>query len=150
MRLTNNLGPDIDAENLVEAKVVRYRSFDGMEIPSILLKPHQASPANKAPALVWGARRSGRPDPQRLQRRDAIPGQSRLRNSGGEQPRQLRLWQELLYGLRPQGLGVSHCGDCVEAKTYLKSLGYVDPDKIGIIGGSYRRLHDACGADAQA
>src|SRR5439155_25739044 len=27
--------------------------------------------------------------------------------------------------------------DCVEAKKYLKSLGYVDQSKIGIIGGSY-------------
>ena len=27
--------------------------------------------------------------------------------------------------------------DCVEAKKYLKSLGYVDEDKIGILGGSY-------------
>ena len=27
--------------------------------------------------------------------------------------------------------------DCVDAKAYLESLGYVDPNKIGIIGGSY-------------
>jgi dipeptidyl aminopeptidase/acylaminoacyl peptidase len=27
--------------------------------------------------------------------------------------------------------------DCVEAKKYLASLNYVDPDKIGIMGGSY-------------
>jgi dipeptidyl aminopeptidase/acylaminoacyl peptidase len=27
--------------------------------------------------------------------------------------------------------------DCIEAKKYLKSLGYVDENKIGIIGGSY-------------
>ena len=27
--------------------------------------------------------------------------------------------------------------DCVDAKKYLQSLPYVDPDRIGIIGGSY-------------
>ena len=27
--------------------------------------------------------------------------------------------------------------DCVDAKKYLQSLGYVDPERIGIIGGSY-------------
>jgi dipeptidyl aminopeptidase/acylaminoacyl peptidase len=27
--------------------------------------------------------------------------------------------------------------DCVEAKTFLASLGYIDPDRIGIMGGSY-------------
>ena len=27
--------------------------------------------------------------------------------------------------------------DCVDAKQYLQSLGYVDPERIGIIGGSY-------------
>jgi dipeptidyl aminopeptidase/acylaminoacyl peptidase len=32
---------------------VRFPSFDELSIPSILYRPHQASPQSKVPALVW-------------------------------------------------------------------------------------------------
>jgi dipeptidyl aminopeptidase/acylaminoacyl peptidase len=32
---------------------VRFKARDGMTIPNILWKPHQASASAKAPALVW-------------------------------------------------------------------------------------------------
>ncbi|MEJ2596634.1 MAG: DPP IV N-terminal domain-containing protein, partial [bacterium] len=50
-KLTNTLNPEIDAEDLVFGKVVRYQSFDGTEIPAIYSQPHQASADNKVPAL---------------------------------------------------------------------------------------------------
>ncbi|MEM8964193.1 MAG: S9 family peptidase, partial [Acidobacteriota bacterium] len=52
-QLTRSLNAAIDAENLVEGKVVRFASFDGLEIPGILYKPHRASADNKVPALLW-------------------------------------------------------------------------------------------------
>ena len=51
-KLTDSLNPEIAAEDLVESAVVRFKSFDGMTIPNILYKPHTASAANPAPALV--------------------------------------------------------------------------------------------------
>ena len=51
--LTSSLSKEIDPEDLVEAKVVRFKASDGLTIPSIFYKPHQASPENKVPALVW-------------------------------------------------------------------------------------------------
>src|SRR6185295_7312257 len=51
-KLTDTLNPEINAGDLVASKVIRYKSFDGMVIPSILYKPHQASATNKAPALL--------------------------------------------------------------------------------------------------
>jgi hypothetical protein len=33
--------------------VVRYPSFDKLEIPACLYKPHSASAANKVPTVVW-------------------------------------------------------------------------------------------------
>src|SRR2546423_1513730 len=51
-RLTDTLSKDIDPQDLVDAQVVRFKSFDAVEIPNVLLKPHQAADA-KAPALVW-------------------------------------------------------------------------------------------------
>jgi hypothetical protein len=47
------LNPEINTADLVESKVIRYKSFDGMVIPSILYKPQQASATKKAPALLW-------------------------------------------------------------------------------------------------
>ena len=52
-KLTDVLNPAIDPGDLVDAQVVRFKSFDGLEIPNILWKPHQATAATKAPALVW-------------------------------------------------------------------------------------------------
>ena len=36
-----------------QAEVVRFKSYDGVEIPGLLYKPRGASAADKAPALVW-------------------------------------------------------------------------------------------------
>ena len=52
-QLTSTLSKKINQADLVEAEVVRYKSFDGLEIPAIYYKPKQASKNNKVPALVW-------------------------------------------------------------------------------------------------
>ena len=52
-KLTDSLNPEINPADLVDSQVIRYKSFDGVEIPSILYKPKQASAQNKAPALCW-------------------------------------------------------------------------------------------------
>jgi len=51
-QLTNALSPEIDQSHLVTSEVIRYESFDGLEIPSILYKPHGANAENRAPAMV--------------------------------------------------------------------------------------------------
>ena len=53
VRLTRTLNEEIDENDLVAAEVVRYPSFDGLEIPAILYKPHEASSKHKVPALLW-------------------------------------------------------------------------------------------------
>jgi len=52
-KLTNTLNKAIDPDELVTARVVRFESFDGLEIPAIYYQPHQASAAKPLPALVW-------------------------------------------------------------------------------------------------
>ncbi|MFZ1527063.1 MAG: DPP IV N-terminal domain-containing protein, partial [Saprospiraceae bacterium] len=52
-KLSETLNPEISGDDLVGAEVVRYKSFDGLEIPAIYYKPHNASPNTKVPALVW-------------------------------------------------------------------------------------------------
>ena len=52
-KITSNLNSNVNPKDLVNAEVIRYESFDGLEIPAILYKPHSASKKNKVPALVW-------------------------------------------------------------------------------------------------
>ena len=51
-RLTDALNPAIRREDLVIPTVVRFKSYDGLEIPGLLYKPHQASAEAKAAVLV--------------------------------------------------------------------------------------------------
>ncbi len=52
VQLTRSLNKAIDPDHLVEPEVVRFDSFDGVEVPGILYKPHRASGDDKRPALV--------------------------------------------------------------------------------------------------
>ena len=52
-KLTETLNPQIAQADLVEGSVIRYKSFDSLEIPSILWLPQTASANPKVPALVW-------------------------------------------------------------------------------------------------
>jgi dipeptidyl aminopeptidase/acylaminoacyl peptidase len=52
-RLTSSINPEIDPADLVSGEVLRFKSFDGLEIPGILYLPYQATKKSKVPALVW-------------------------------------------------------------------------------------------------
>ncbi len=135
-RLTRSLSPEIDPDNLVEAEVVRFNSYDGVEVPGLLFRPHAASPTNRAPAVVWVHGGPG--------------GQSRVGYSA--------LWQYMVnhgyvvYAINNRGSsgygktffslddrkhGDADLRDCVAGKGLLIDTGFVDPDRIGISGGSY-------------
>jgi dipeptidyl aminopeptidase/acylaminoacyl peptidase len=135
-KLTESLSPEINPADLVASTVIRYKSFDGMEIPSILYKPHQASAANKAPALLWihggpgGQTRTGYSGViQYLVNHGYVILGVNNRGSSG--------YGKTFFTADDQKHGREPLWDCVEAKKYLASLGYVDTSKIGIIGGSY-------------
>jgi dipeptidyl aminopeptidase/acylaminoacyl peptidase len=135
-RLTDSLSKEIDAEDLVESSVVRFKSFDSMAIPNILFKPHQATPESKAPALVWvhggpgGQTRKGYSALiQYLVNHGYVVLGINNRGSSGY-GRTFFTADDLKHGHEP-------LWDCVEAKKYLASLPYVDRGRIGIIGGSY-------------
>ncbi len=135
-RLTDASNKEIDPEDLVEASVVRFRSFDGMTIPSIFFKPQQAAESRKAPALVWV---HGGPGGQT--RKGYSAGIQYLVNHGyvvlGINNRGSSGYGKTFYTADDQKHGREPLWDCVEAKKYLQSLPYVDKDRIGIIGGSY-------------
>jgi dipeptidyl aminopeptidase/acylaminoacyl peptidase len=135
-RLTKALNPAIDPKDLVEAEVVRFKSFDGMVIPSIYYKPQGASATNKVPAviLVHGGPggQSGR-GYNVLSQFLANHGYAVLainnRGSSG--------YGKTFYAADDRKHGREPLWDCIEAKTFLAATGHVDPQRIAIAGGSY-------------
>ena len=135
-QLTQSLNKNINPDDLVDGQVVRFASYDGVEVPGILYKPHQAGPDNKVPALVWVHGGPG--------------GQSRVgyfylsqylvnhgyaifainnRGSSG--------YGKTFFHMDDQKHGDADLDDCVESKKMLADTGWIDSERIGIIGGSY-------------
>lgn len=135
-KLTNTLNPEIDPSDLVAAQVVRYKSFDGLEIPAIYYKPHQASVTNKVPAVVLvhgGPGGQARVGYFSLIQYLVNHGYAVLdvnnRGSSG--------YGKTFFKMDNRNHGDKDLKDCVWGKNYLASLPYIDSSKIGIMGGSY-------------
>lgn len=135
-QLTQSLNPEIDPKNLVNGEVVRFKSFDGIEIPGILYMPHQATTEHKVPALVWvhggpgGQSRIGyRGLIQYLVNHGYAVYAINNRGSSG--------YGKTFQQLDDQKHGEGDLDDCVQSKKMLIATDKVDPNQIGIIGGSY-------------
>lgn len=135
-QLTQSLSKEIDPLDLVEAQVVRFRSFDGMIIPSIYYKPHEASAANKVPAVIYV---HGGPGGQTMRGYNAQI--QYLVNHGyavlGINNRGSSGYGKTFFTAANRKHGREPLWDCIEAKTFLASLGYIDHERIGIMGASY-------------
>ena len=135
-KITSNLNSNVNPKDLVNAEVIRYESFDGLEIPAILYKPHSASKKNKVPALVWvhgGPGGQSRVGYRALIQYLVNHGYAILavnnRGSSG--------YGKTFYSLDDLNHGEDDLQDCVWGKKWLQDQDYINPDKIGIIGGSY-------------
>ncbi|MTI30366.1 alpha/beta hydrolase family protein, partial [Xanthovirga aplysinae] len=135
-KLTETLNSEIDPENLVAAEVVRYPSFDGLEIPAIYYKPINASKEDPVPALVWvhggpgGQSRTGYFSliQYLVNHGYAILAVNNRGSSG---------YGKTFYKMDDRNHGDKDLKDCVWGKKWLQEQGYIDPERIGIIGGSY-------------
>jgi dipeptidyl aminopeptidase/acylaminoacyl peptidase len=135
-KLTTALNPEINPDDLVDAQVVRFKSFDGLEIPAIYYKPKNASFANKAPALVWvhggpgGQSRAGYSQAIQyfVNHGYAILAVNNRGSSG---------YGKTFYKMDNQNHGDKDLKDCVWGKKWLEQQDYIDGKKIGIYGGSY-------------
>lgn len=135
-KLTETLNPEINPKNLVNAKVVRYQSYDGLQIPAIYYQPILASKENKVPALVWvhgGPGGQSRVGYFSLIQYMVNQGYAVLavnnRGSSG--------YGKQFIAMDDKKHGDVDLKDCIWAKKFLIGTGVVDAEKIGIIGGSY-------------
>src|SRR5256714_1792067 len=134
LKLTESLNPEINAADLVDAQVVRYKTFDGTDIPAILYRPGGASGQEKGPAIV---KVHGGPGGQARMPYSALTqflvnhGYAVLdvnnRGSSG--------YGKTFYKADDQKHGREPLWDWCEAKKDLQTLDYVDGKKIGIMGG---------------
>lgn len=136
VQLTRSLNPRIDPTHLVDAEVVRFASYDGVEIPGLLYQPHRASPEERAPALVWvhggpgGQSRIGySPVIQYFVNHGYVVYAINNRGSSG--------YGKTFFAMDDRRHGEADLGDVVASKQMLIETGYVDPERVGIIGGSY-------------
>lgn len=135
-RLTDSLNPAIDADDLVDTRIVRFKARDGLEIPNVLYKPHQATAKARAPAIVWV---HGGPGGQTRQGYSAVL--QYLANHGyvvlGINNRGSSGYGHAFFVADDQKHGREPLWDCIDAKAWLQQQDYVDPDRIAIVGGSY-------------
>ena len=136
VRLTDALNPAIEEANLVTASVERFEASDGVIVPGILYKPKQASAENPVPAIVFV---HGGPGGQTTRGYRAMV--QHLVNHGyavyGANNRGSSGYGKTFFHMDDKRHGQEDLRDIVEAGHYLRSLEWVDGDKVGVMGGSY-------------
>lgn len=135
-QLTNALNPAISEDEMVDAEVVRFESFDGLEIPGILYRPHGASAVNPVPALVWvhggpgGQSRIGYSATiQHLVNHGYAVYAANNRGSSG--------YGKTFFHMDDRRHGEEDLRDIVAAGDWLREQDWVNAEQVGVIGGSY-------------
>ncbi|WP_417496416.1 S9 family peptidase [Maricaulis sp.] len=135
-QLTQALNPAINEADMVDAEVVRFASFDGVQIPGIMYRPHGSSADNPVPALVMvhggpgGQSRIGYSAMiQHLVNHGYAVYAANNRGSSG--------YGKTFFHMDDRRHGEEDLNDIVAAGDYLRSLDWVRDDQVGVIGGSY-------------
>jgi dipeptidyl aminopeptidase/acylaminoacyl peptidase len=126
----------IDPAWLADALYIHYPSSGGVEVPALLYRPQGPPPGHRCPALVMP---HGGPtgqyyrafdgEVQFLQDRGFVVLQPNVRGSTGYGV----AWRDACI----QDWGGKDLDDVVAGARYLRSLSYVDPERLGILGASY-------------
>ena len=135
-RLTDALDARIARRDLVVPTVVRFSSYDGVSVPGVLYRPHQASASAKAPAVVLVHGGPGGQSSvgywaleQALVNHGYVVFAINNRGSSG--------YGKTFYAMDDRKHGEADLGDVVASKRMLIETGYVDSARIAILGGSY-------------
>ncbi len=145
VRLTESMPSSIDRSRLVEPEMVRYAGPDGQQVPAWLFVPKNLDRSRRHPAIVWihGDGVNQNYDGWHVQRNYAVYYSFHqyllqqgfvviapdYRGSIGYG----RVWREGVY----MDVGGKDAKDAWMAANYLKTLPYVDADRLGVWGLSY-------------
>jgi dipeptidyl aminopeptidase/acylaminoacyl peptidase len=135
-RLTFGMLGGLDPSDLIAPELVRYRTFDGREIPAWLYRPRGASETQLAP-LVLSIH--GGPEAQERVEYRALYQFLLSRGIGVLAP---NIRGSTGYGKAYQKLihrdwGGGELKDIKAAAEYARSLLWVNPHKLGVYGGSF-------------
>jgi dipeptidyl aminopeptidase/acylaminoacyl peptidase len=144
-RLTDSMPASMDRSAFVEPEAVRYAGPDGQQVPAWLFVPKNLDRTKKHPAIVWihGDGVNQNYDGWHVQRNYAVYYSFHqyllqkgyvviapdYRGSIGYG----NAWREGVY----MDVGGNDAKDAWMAASYLKTLSYVDSDRLGVWGLSY-------------
>jgi dipeptidyl aminopeptidase/acylaminoacyl peptidase len=119
-----------------ELEDVTYSSFDGLEIPAFLMRPRNASSDHPVPAIVYP---HGGPTDYYG---DDWDGHAQYFVDKGYAWLAINFRGSTGYGRDFERMnhgvwGVDDTKDCLAAADYLRTLDWVDGDRLGIFGASY-------------
>ena len=137
-QITHSMLGGIDERDLAQPRLIRYPTFDERKIPAWLYKPKEASADNKVPVILSI---HGGPEWQErpyyiyfgiyqywISRGIGVMAPN-IRGSTGYG----KAYQMLIH----RDWGGGELKDIEHAAKYLLSLDWVDPERIGIFGGSF-------------
>lgn len=135
-RITVSNTSGIPSTTFVQPELLRYRSFDGLEVPAYLYLPTDLPAGGRAPGIVMmhgGPESQERPDfagtwQYFLQRGYAILAPN-VRGSGG--------YGKTYNHLDDVEKREDSVKDMAAGVEWLKSTGKIDPDRVAVMGGSY-------------
>jgi dipeptidyl aminopeptidase/acylaminoacyl peptidase len=134
-RLTTALSPRIDERQLVEGRVVRFASYDGVQVPGILYRPREASASNPVPAIVLV---HGGPGGQ--SRRGYAAMVQHLVNNGyavyAINNRGSSGYGKTFFHMDDRRHGDVDLKDVVASRDFLANMDWVS-DRVAVMGGSY-------------
>jgi dipeptidyl aminopeptidase/acylaminoacyl peptidase len=144
-RLTDSLPGAVDRAKLIEPELVWYAATDGERVPAYLFVPGNLDRSRRHPAIVWihGDGHNQNYDGWHVERNYAVYYSFHqyllqqgyvviapdYRGSIGYG----RKWRQGVFG----DVGGKDSADATQAAAYLKTLSYVDADRIGVWGLSY-------------
>ncbi len=145
MRVSDSMPASMDKSAFVEPESIHYAGPDGQQVPAWLFVPKNLDRTKKHPAIVWihGDGVNQNYDGWHVQRNYAVYYSMHqyllqqgyvviapdYRGSIGYG----RVWREGVY----MDVGGKDAKDAWMAANYLKTLGYVDTDRVGVWGLSY-------------
>ncbi len=145
VRLTDSMPRGVDGRRLVDPQLVSYRASDGQAVPAYLFVPPDLDRRTRHPAIVWihGDGINQNYDGWHVERNYAVyyafhqyllqHGYVVLAPDYRGSIGYGRDWRQGVY----MDVGGKDAGDAAAAAGYLKTLPYVDGDRIGVWGLSY-------------